>query len=157
MGWAILVTWHGCKQGDCSSGTYRFVPKELRDKLKHQRMTGELNVRAGIAYLYDRGIESWQTQIDDPAMHTYQLRPGDTLEGLAKRLGTTVSELKQQNNLDQRTAKSLRPPNVLRFRPAHEIPRWHDWPTASLRYNVNGDPEYAKRVEKNYRIIQRRW
>lgn len=138
--------------------TYRYVPKELRDKLKHQKMTGELNIRAGIAYLYDRGIGSWQTEINDPAVRTYQLKPGDTLEGLAKRLGTTVAELKQQNSLDQRTARALRAGQILKFRPAHEIPEWRDWPTASFLYNSGKkNANYGKEVEGNYLKIQRRW
>jgi LysM repeat protein len=137
--------------------TYRYVPKELSNELKHQRMTGELNVRAGIAYLYDRGIESWQTEIDDPTVHTYQLRPGETIEAIAKPLGTTVAELMQQNGVNKKTARTLRAGQVLKFRLAHEVPRWRDWPETSKLYNATGDPQYSNKVERNYRIIQRRW
>jgi len=138
--------------------TDRYVPAELRNKLQRQHMTAELNIRAGIAYLYDRAIASWKTlwKIDDPAVRTYKIEKGDTLEGLARRLHTTVGELLQANGLDKEAKLKLGKP--LRYRLAHEVPQWRDWPTASFLYNSGrNDPDYGNKVERNYIKIKRRW
>src|SRR5215510_1231435 len=139
--------------------TYKYVPAELRDKLKHQSMTGELNIRAGIAYLYNRAIASWKNgwRINDPTERIYRLKPGETLEKLATDLHTTVGELLQHNGLTMETAKSLRAKRELKYRLAEEIPQWRDWPTASFLYNSTGDPDYATKVERNYLKIKRKW
>lgn len=139
--------------------TDRYVPAELRYKLQHQRMTAELNIRAGVAYIYDRAIANWKNvwRVTDPTERTYEVKPGDTLEGIAKSQHTTVGELLQDNDLNKDTATSIRPTNKLKYRLATEVPQWYDWPTASFRYNATGNPDYAAEVERNYRKIKRRW
>jgi len=139
--------------------TDRYVPEDLRYKLQHQRMTAELNIRAGVGYLYDRAIANWKNlwRVTDPTVQEYQVQPGDTLEGIAKAKHTTVGELLQDNNLNKDTATSIRPNDRLKYRLATEVPQWYDWPTASFRYNARGNPNYAAEVERNYRKIKRRW
>lgn len=165
--WLVWPMQIGRKKGDPGmpaikygrENTDRYVPAELRDKLRHQRMSAELNIRAGVAYVYDRAIQSWRNtwRITDPTERTYMLKAGDTLEGLAKRLHTTVGELLQHNGLNEQTAKLLQPTHPLKYRFAKEIPQWRDWPSASALYNATGDPDYASKVEKNYTKIKRRW
>ncbi|HEY6967723.1 MAG TPA: LysM domain-containing protein [Candidatus Angelobacter sp.] len=166
--WLVWPMQIGRRKGDPAmpvikygqENTDRYVPAELRDKLKHQRMTAELNIRAGVAYVYDRAIASWKNvwRINDPTERTYRLKPGDTLERLAKDLHTTVGELLQHNGLTNETAKSLQPRHELKYRLAEEVPQWRDWPTASFLYNSGrNDPDYGNKVERNYIKIKKKW
>src|SRR5258708_2415509 len=76
-----------------AENTRLFVPQELRDKLNHQPMDGELNVRAGIAYLYDRARPRMKTQVDDPTVREETLTAGDKNPiKFAVRTGTTGGE-----------------------------------------------------------------
>ena len=49
-----------------------------------------------------------------PSGNTYRIRRGDTLSGIAKRLGTTVRKLMALNPYNPKTGKGIKDPNKIR-------------------------------------------
>ena len=152
------------KRGE--EGSALFMDDELRKQLNTKPVVGELNVRAGIVYLYTRLIKSWKdvSVIGNQAQKTYTLRPGETLSGVANRHNTTLEELNKENGLNETTAKSLRPGRVLKYREAHnvhDIGSLNDWNTATFNYHTkHPNPKYKPylpQVLDAYERIKRNW
>ena len=113
--------------------------------------TPTINLRAGIAYLFTR-MAQWQEQSvndpKDPTVRAHTVVPGDTLDGIAKREGTTVAVLTSMNSLNGPTIHSKQ---VLKFRKAsiqRVISGWRDFTTGNIasRYNV-GDLDYSAKLD----------
>lgn len=133
------------------------VENELKQQVQDKNnVFGQLNVRAGIAYLYIRAIGSIRS--DDKTeglLESYVVTGEDKkgFSGIAQKLGTTVGNL-EKNNPDLKPNKLL-PGTALKYQKAtsvRNISGWKDWMTAILNYNI-GDPDYRSKVEKAYQII----
>ena len=110
----------------------------------------ELNIRAGIAYALTRLVTTEMQSVDDPKdamVRDYTVVQGDSLDRIAKKVGSTVASLQKLNP----TAKILQPKQVLKYRKAsiqRVITGWMAVTTANLasRYNV-GDPSYQEKLD----------
>jgi hypothetical protein len=109
-----------------------------------------LNIRAGIAYVYVRLCKSEFQSVKDPADktdHTYKVVAGDSLDKIAKKVGTTVDLLKEMNP----KAKVIHPGDVLTYRKAsiqRVITGWLTFSNGMVaqRYNGGGDADYADKL-----------
>ncbi len=77
-------------------------------------------------------LASWGLCKDGQASSTYQVRQGDTLSGIALRLGVTPDALRAANHL---TKSNLKPPQVLII-PAPEVPRTKFQRSSSLHERI---------------------
>ena len=128
------------------------APLVMSDKLKQDIKAGdinkpELNIRAGIAYALTRLVTSDMRSVDDkdPTINEYTVVPGDSLDAIARKVGTTVASLKQLNP----TANVLQPKQKLKWRKAsiqRVITNWMGVNSSNLAtgYNV-GDPNYKEK------------
>jgi hypothetical protein len=78
------------------------------------------------------------------------------LTNFAKRVGTTVPQLYQDNPGLEEKVNSLRPNTPLKVRTAKESPVWRQWEDAAKFYN-NKTADYQSRVLRNYEIIKQVW
>ena len=136
------------------------IPAEVRAILKNgAAATGQNNVRAGIAYLFHRAAFPYYKQslvIDDQTVQTHTLAQGETLSGLAHKLGTTVQDILDQSSIDPEQAAKLAPGKVLKYRKLHmewKVTGWSDWQTAIKLYNYPGDAHYLEKVNRAYAKI----
>jgi LysM repeat protein len=135
--------------------------QELRNALKKGPMTGELNIRAGIAYLYHvAAVKQYVPNIvDSQELHTYKVKKKtETFNSIAKSQKTTVPELE----LDNPRVKNdiIHPNDELQFKLAHgawQIVAWRDWQSAIDRYNGGGDSDYLPLVNAAYKLITTRF
>lgn len=111
-----------------------------------------LNVRAGIAYLLTR-MAKFETRsvLDarDTSIHLVKVQRGDSLDAIARRVGTTREVL--EGFLKQST-KPLQVGQELQYRKASMmtvIASWRSWNTKTLaaRYNGGGDATYAEKLD----------
>lgn len=152
-------------------GSAIFVDKDLLKQLKTQAVVGDLNIKAGIAWLYTKLIKSIKhtSVVDNPAIKKYYLRPGQSLESLVQKthgkqiLKTTLEELYNQNELNESKARSLRP-GWLKYREAHdteEIELLNDWDTATQNYHRRvpkpDEPPYLPEIKEAYERIKKNW
>lgn len=157
------------KAGKEGSGI--FVDKDLLKQLKTQAVVGDLNIKAGIAWLYTKLIKSLKhmSVVDNSAIKKYYLRPGQSLESLVQKrhgkqiLKTTLEELYEQNELNESKAKSLRP-RLLKYREAHQaedIESLNDWDTATQNYHrrvpKRDEPPYLPEIKEAYEKIKKNW
>ncbi len=113
----------------------------------------QLNVRAGIAYLFTRMAQFDMITVHDPVDSSIQLvrvQPGDSLERIAKRVGTTVEILSAMRKVN--SSSVLRIGEALQYRKAKlqlSIVGWRSWDYATIaaRYNGGGDKHYAEKLE----------
>lgn len=154
-----------------NEGSGIFVDDKLRKQLKTQPVVGDLNIKAGIAWLYTKLIKSLKHEsvIDNPALKTYELKPRQSLQSLVQKkngkqiLKTTLEELYRENGLNQTTAKSRRP-GPLKYREAHEaeyIESLNDWNTATQNYHRRvpkpDEPPYLPEIREAYERIKKNW
>jgi LysM domain len=109
------------------------------------------NLRAGIGYLLMRLASFDFRSVDDADTRIYEVKvkPGDSLDRIAKAQGTTVEVLRKFN---PDASGILRPGQVLKYRKASIRQVIISWRVAStttiaLRYNGGGDPNYAAKLE----------
>ncbi len=108
------------------------------------------NIRAGIGYLLMRMAKFEYRNVPgaDPKVYEISVKPGDSLDKMAKDQGTTIETLRKLNP----TAAVLRPGQVLTYRKASiqkVIAGWHPIVTTfiALRYNGGRDPNYAGKLD----------
>lgn len=124
-------------KGRLTTGTARAIPAH--------------NIRAGIGYLLMRMANSeYRTVLaTDAKVYEVTVKPGDSLDKIAKAQGSTVELLKKLNP----SAHVLRPGQVLKYQKAsvqRVITGWRQLSTTSiaLRYNsMRRDPNYAKKLD----------
>ena len=113
--------------------------------------TPAANILAGVAYLLMRsGNYQFQSVASTTDLTTYEVtvKPGDSLDKIARANGTTVAMLGSMNP----AAKAIiKPGQVLKYRKAaiqKVVTTWQTVNTAfaALRYN-KGDPAYQKKLE----------
>lgn len=136
------------------------IPPEVRDKLTmaSTRISPQMNIGAGVAYLLMRLAKfDFATIEDGQDRRTYDVlvKPGDTLEKIAKLNGTTVETLRKYNG----GACILRPGQSLKYQKASVqkvITRWTAASATSIArlYNV-GDPAYVKKLTYCLSVMQK--
>lgn len=136
------------------------LPRELRSRLTMGaiRMSPQMNITAGVAYLLMRlASYGFATVSDEQDKNTHDVivKPGDTLEKLARSNGTTVDTLRKYNPgaLILRSGQSLR---YTRASVQKVITRWTSANATSIArlYNV-GDPAYAKKLTYCMSVMQK--
>ena len=115
------------------------------------------NIRAGIGYLLMRmaSFEYRSTLAADTKIYQVTVKPGDSLDKIAKVQGSTVEVLQKLNP----TAGALRPGQVLVYQRAsvqRAITSWRRISTALIaqRYNGGGDPLYAKKLDHALSLVR---
>jgi LysM repeat protein len=103
---------------DAKEGSPLIVSAALKIELKTGIDKPEVNIAAAIAYLYTRLAtfeEKSLPDAQDTRVYDHKVVGGDTLWGIAKKVGTTVPELQTQNP----SAKTMiKPGQVLKYRKA---------------------------------------
>jgi LysM repeat protein len=132
---------------------------------------GKNNIRAGVAYLYTRTLESGIREvIDDSNIQTYKIQKGDSIDTIAKNLGTTRDNILKNSGLTINGKLSLG--QEIKYQKAHQeryVSGWKDWKSTVRGYNGNatwgtdakgnqvkigvGDPDYMPKVSRAYQII----
>lgn len=123
---------------------------QLKKDIKGDIEKPALNIRAGIAYALTRLAESRETSIYDPADPTvreYTVVPGDNLYDIAKKVGSTLAAMTEQNP----TVKMLQPGQKLKYRKAsikRIITGWRAITSSNLyTYYNKGDALYAQKLD----------
>ena len=131
-------------KGRLTTGTVRTIPAH--------------NIRAGIGYLLMRmaNFEYRSTLGADAKVYEIAVKPGDSLDKIAKAQGSTVDTLKKLNP----TAAVLRPGQVLKYQKAsvqRVITSWWHISTSLIaqRYNGGGDPNYAKKLDHALSLVRK--
>jgi hypothetical protein len=108
------------------------------------------NIRAGIGYLLMKmaNYEYRSVRSTDAKVYEATVKPGDSLDKIAKAQGSTVETLKEMNP----TAFVLRSGQVLKCQKAsvqRVITNWRPISTTLVaqRYNGGRDPNYAKKLD----------
>ena len=116
------------------------------------------NIRCGIGYLLMRlaNFEHKSTLSPDvKSIHQVTIKPGDSLERIARSNGSTTDILRALNP----SAVALRPGQVLKYQKGgvqRVITSWRPITTAIIaqRYNGGGDPNYAKKLDYALSLIR---
>lgn len=111
----------------------------------------KLNVRAGIAYVFVRMAETKFDSIydeTDKTTHEYTVLEGDSLDKIAKKVGSTLDVLRRLNP----SVTILRSKQKIFYRKAsfrRVIKDWKtfDTKTVARQYNGKGDPDYAAKLD----------
>lgn len=116
------------------------------------------NIRAGIGYLLMRmaNFEYRSVLNSDSKIYEVTVKPGDSLDKIAKANGSTIDTLRKLNP----TAAVLRPGQVLKYQKAsvqHVITGWRQISTTLIaqRYNGGGDPNYAKKLDYALSLVRK--
>ncbi|HQA12081.1 LysM domain-containing protein [Zoogloea sp.] len=136
--------------------------RSLYDAIRFQSIDSpELNIRAAIAYLFTRmALFDTKSIFDDSemAVRTVVVVHGDSLDRIARRVGTTVEVL---GDFRHEVSKSpLRVGEKLRYRKAHMgkvIVGWRKWDfaTVAARYGGGGDAAYAEKLSYVFKLFSR--
>lgn len=132
---------------------------QWRLKVGTVRTIAAHNIRAGIGYLLMRLANFEYKSIlsaDVKTIHQVTIKPGDSLERIAKSQGSTTEILRALNP----TAAVLRPGQVLKYQNGavqRVITSWRPITTAIIaqRYNGGGDPNYAKKLDYALSLIRK--
>ena len=115
------------------------------------------NIRAGIGYLLMRmaNFEHRNVLAADAKVYEVTVKPGDSLDKIAKAQGSAIETLKKLNP----TATVLRPGQVLKYQKAsvqRVIANWRHISTTLIaqRYNGGGDPNYAKKLDYALSLVR---
>lgn len=116
------------------------------------------NIRAGIGYLLIRTANFKHKSIPaaDTKFYEVKVKPGDSLDKIARVQGSTLEILKKLNP----TAGVLRPGQVLKYQKGsiqQVITGWRHITTAMIarRYNGNRDPNYARKLDYALLLIRK--
>jgi len=115
------------------------------------------NIRAGIGYLLMRmaNTEYKTLPATDSKIYEITIKPGDSMDKIARTHGSTTEHLKRLNP----TANILRPGQTIKFQKAsaqRTITGWRYISTSMIaqRYNGGGDPNYAKKLNYALSLIR---
>ena len=116
------------------------------------------NIRAGIGYMLMRMANFEYKTIPDADTKIYEVtvKPGDSLDKIAKINGSTPDMLKKLNP----SAMVLHPKQVLKYQKAsvqRVISSWRTITTSLVaqRYNGGRDPNYAKKLDYALALIRK--
>ncbi len=137
------------------------VEDELKQKVQVKgNVTGHLNVRAGVAYLFIRatnGVIAEDTPSKPETVFSHTIEKGETgLSKIADNLGTTVENLEKiKPGISSTTLHIGQVINYQKSKMVRKIAAWRNWQEAIRRYN-KGDAEYIPKVNRAYKIITSR-
>lgn len=127
------------------------LTKVQRETIGADASTADTNLLAGIAYVLMRAAKFAHESVPsatDNRIHEVTVKPGDSLDRIARANGTTIAVLEQMNP----AAKAIiRPNEVLKYRKAsiqRVIKGWHtiDSSFVADKYNV-GDKLYKAKID----------
>lgn len=117
------------------------------------------NIRAGIGYLLMKTAHYEYRSVSNADVKIYEVivKPGDSLDKIAKAQATTVDALRKLNP----TATVLRPGQALKYQKAsvqRVITSWRQISTTLIaqRYNGGGDFNYAAKLDYALKAMQKR-
>ncbi|OED17960.1 LysM domain-containing protein [Burkholderia sp. A2] len=117
------------------------------------------NIRAGIGYLLMKTAHYEYRSVSNADVKIYEVivKPGDSLDKIAKAQASTVDTLRKLNP----TATVLRPGQALKYQKAsvqRVITSWRQISTTLIaqRYNGGGDFNYAAKLDYALKAIQKR-
>lgn len=115
------------------------------------------NIRAGIGYLLMRMAISEHRTVPHAGQHAQQVavKPGDSLDRIARTYGTTVESLRNLNP----GITALRPGQILKYQKAsiqRVITAWRPITTSTIaqRYNGGGDLNYTKKLDVALTLVK---
>ncbi|MCY1227709.1 hypothetical protein D9M72_399950 [compost metagenome] len=115
------------------------------------------NIRAGIGYLLMRMAHYEHRSVPHPGASVFEVvvKPGDSLDKIAKAHGSTVESMRRLNP----TADILRPGQTLKCQRAsvqRVITGWRPLSAEliSLRYNAEGDDVYLRKLDITLGLIR---
>lgn len=111
----------------------------------------DLNIKAGIAYLYTRMAVTNIVSIRDvknDKEYEYQVVAGDSLEKISKKVGTTIFELRRLNPKSSGVLKIGQKLKYVKAAMQRTIVGWREFTSAIIadRYNGGGDPNYSAKL-----------
>lgn len=111
----------------------------------------DINIKAGIAYLYTRMAVTNVVSVrdlKDTKEYEYQVVSGDSLEKISKTVGTTVFELKRLNPKASGVLKIGQKLKYVKAQMQRTIIRWRDFTADTIadRYNGGGDANYSAKL-----------
>ncbi|MBR8320532.1 LysM peptidoglycan-binding domain-containing protein [Burkholderia cenocepacia] len=117
------------------------------------------NIRAGIGYLLMKTAHYEYRSVSNADVKIYEVvvKPGDSLDKIAKAQASTVDTLRKLNP----TATVLRPGQALKYQKAsvqRVITSWRQISTTLIaqRYNGGGDFNYAAKLDYALKAMQKR-
>ncbi|QPF71993.1 LysM peptidoglycan-binding domain-containing protein [Roseateles sp. DAIF2] len=116
------------------------------------------NIRAGIGYLLMKlaRYDHRELMSQDAQVYSVTVKPGDSLDKIARAHGTTVETLKRLNP----GAAVLRPEQVLKYQKVaikKMIVGWRplNSTTIATLYNGGGDPNYARKLDFTLDLVRK--
>ncbi|WP_299820731.1 LysM domain-containing protein [uncultured Roseibium sp.] len=135
-------------------GSSLIMSATLKGDIKADKInTPDVNLRAGIAYLYTRMATYDHKSIrdtKDTAKHTYAVQANDNFERIAKKIGTTVTELRQSNpSVDPTKLQIGQKLDYYKAEIRLVITGWRKFTTEKMaeRYNGGGDVNYKAKLD----------
>jgi len=132
-------------------GSLLVMEPAVQQALKAGRINDpEINIKAGIAYLFTRLAKFANKSAPDPRdskVYEHTVAKGDSLWSIANAKGTTLEELNARN---PGTTAHLKPGQVLKYTKTKmelTIVGWRGFTAQEIaqRYNV-GDPDYSAKI-----------
>ncbi len=134
------------------------VPPNLRGAVASPNLSPRDNIVAGVAYLLYSAAETGpKTLIDKKDVKTVTVVRGDSLDLIARRVGTTEPVLKDMNS--RMTLFPLQPGMKLTYSPAKTVTAILGWrpinPQSTYRlYNGHPGTDYGNKVQFLYDLIK---
>lgn len=135
--------------------TRLLIPPDIYQTLTEAsiRSQAQANIRAGIGYLFGKLSHSrWVERVNDKdsKVYEYLVQPGDSLERIAQRNGSSVASI-QQNTPELNGGGYLRAGMRLKYQKIlreQQITRWELFSLQNIadRYNGGGDLAYARKL-----------
>ena len=106
---------------------------------------GNFNIQLGMAYAYTK-LSTFASVVIDQRKLTYEVKAGDSLDKIAKAVGTTVQNLVALNS---GVSVIIRPKQKLIYQKAAIQPSGCNVTAETLqnKYNGNGDSHYAEKIK----------
>jgi len=140
-------------------GGQLIMPSSMKIRLTKEsaRSIPAHNIQAGTGYLLMRmaNFEYRSVAAKDSRIYEVIVKPGDTLDRIAKHHGSTIEIMKRLNP----AAHILKPGQTLEYQKGaiqRVIKSWRHISTTSIaqRYNGGGDPHYARKLDHALNLLR---
>ncbi len=146
-----------------SKGGELILPPCLKGQLTPYQVVSvpSASIRAATGYLLMRlarfGLEHREDGKDE-AVYSYTVKPGDSLDRIARNHGTTVDVLRKLNS---GAPLMLQPGQALAYRKAAWVKAIVGWRTVdaeaiALYYNGGGDNTYARKIAYAFDVVKKK-